>query len=927
VSNGFSFITANTTATAIVNYTGATSGKQIVVLCGDAYTTMASGTYLNLESPFSCSPGVVINLVLSGTVWFEVGRNTSAASAVSVSDTFSRAGPGMGSNWTVNQGSLQIVSNTVEGATVTVANIESWNSAVNAFTGQEFAQLTLATIGTNIGGPVVMASAAGAASGYACLESSGTTVYLIKYVAGTPTTLASGTFLAGATGDIMRLEAVPNTGLTQTVLTCYRNSSVILTWTDSSSPFTSGQPGIEITSNSATPAVTNWSGGQFTVPGGSGAQWNGGSVANAIHGPNFNNYLYLDGTVYAQNCAGLQSAINAAGAIPGVGGTTLWIPPVSIPCTSTVTFPVGSQVMLRGSGPTSQIVNNVGTDALLMAKGTLGASSTTTASYASGAFTVNVANGATFTAGKWVEIASVVGDPSYYACPNVAPAGSGGQCNSELKVISSIAGNTLKFDDSLENSYASGATVTLLTPAVVQLKDLSIVNVGMSFPAIKLWYCINCKVENVEISGGLWVNATTPAIQVGLYHSKYCTINDNLLGQFDGLLQGGTQSAALVIAGASSHNIISRNHIFKIVENAIVESSHHNIVTENDIEGCVDDCFNTHGDGNFANIFSNNVISGIGPNVTVNGLGLYISAGPPGRTGFPDRDNVITGNTISNFGNEGIGVFSTGSPGAGVANNIISNNVVRNGLTPSGDGIVVEYCAGCSVTGNTVTDMATNGIAYVIEQNNPLTFTGNQGNQTNSATGTYGFFGATNTYATITGNIMRNFAAYNWYFVNTNQATLFANNIGFAAGVGNYSYDATTNSSFSRWNNLGDTFYANSYGDSPMHSTFFGTANTAFGSAATISVNNFQKSIKVLNMSIIANGASPVCSVYPTYQVTDGTTTTTSLALNANYVTTNFSPVVFPANDPISIRQNTAATCTTYPTFLDVNVEYAETGQ
>jgi hypothetical protein len=68
------WVTANTIATIITNFTGGYPGQQINVFCNDVNTTMASGAHLGLSGPFSCSMSVSISLVLQGAVWTEIGR-------------------------------------------------------------------------------------------------------------------------------------------------------------------------------------------------------------------------------------------------------------------------------------------------------------------------------------------------------------------------------------------------------------------------------------------------------------------------------------------------------------------------------------------------------------------------------------------------------------------------------------------------------------------------------------------------------------------------------------------------------------------------------------------------------------------------------------------------------------------------------------
>ena len=90
------WITANTGAQAITNFTGGFAGQTIKIICGsgDTFTSLATGTHLSLAGNWSCSSSGSISLVLVGSVWTEVGRsggslniNGSAVSSPNLNST------------------------------------------------------------------------------------------------------------------------------------------------------------------------------------------------------------------------------------------------------------------------------------------------------------------------------------------------------------------------------------------------------------------------------------------------------------------------------------------------------------------------------------------------------------------------------------------------------------------------------------------------------------------------------------------------------------------------------------------------------------------------------------------------------------------------------------------------------------------------
>ena len=78
------WLTANTSAQAITNFTGGFAGQTIKIICGssDTFTSLASGTNLSLAGSWSCSSSKSITLVLVGAVWTEVSRSFIASGSM-----------------------------------------------------------------------------------------------------------------------------------------------------------------------------------------------------------------------------------------------------------------------------------------------------------------------------------------------------------------------------------------------------------------------------------------------------------------------------------------------------------------------------------------------------------------------------------------------------------------------------------------------------------------------------------------------------------------------------------------------------------------------------------------------------------------------------------------------------------------------------
>jgi hypothetical protein len=90
------WITANTGAVTITNFTSGFPGQRIVLLCGasDTYTALASNATLALISNWSCASAKSLTLVLIGTVWTETTRSILSASGPQYAKL--RCEPGLG---------------------------------------------------------------------------------------------------------------------------------------------------------------------------------------------------------------------------------------------------------------------------------------------------------------------------------------------------------------------------------------------------------------------------------------------------------------------------------------------------------------------------------------------------------------------------------------------------------------------------------------------------------------------------------------------------------------------------------------------------------------------------------------------------------------------------------------------------------------
>jgi hypothetical protein len=199
------------------------------------------------------------------------------ARSLVASDNFNRADSGsLGANWTdlfPSWATADIATNRVVAADVAAPQVSRWNGA-GSFSNDQYAKITVSTrVWESSGfrtGVIVRASAdTDTARDYYYLHfyhdqdvGTAVTTVLGKCVNGTETTLVSDSISWG-TSDTVELEVTTVAGNAQ--LRCFKNGSALtsLNHTDSSTPLTTGKPGIYLQGNSSI-AAEDWEGGDVT---------------------------------------------------------------------------------------------------------------------------------------------------------------------------------------------------------------------------------------------------------------------------------------------------------------------------------------------------------------------------------------------------------------------------------------------------------------------------------------------------------------------------------------------------------------------------------------------------------------------------------------------------------------------------------------
>jgi hypothetical protein len=158
------------------------------------------------------------------------------------SDNFNRSNGALGSNWATVSGfsAPAIISNQVNASAVATC-VAAIATGAATFAADHTATIDAAAIGDfDFLGPAVRLSAAGG-TGYALKVDgrSNSNCTLVKLSGGGSSNIG-GTYVITA-GDVLALEV---SGTSTTTLKYYKNGTLVDTVTDSSSPYTSGQPGI-----------------------------------------------------------------------------------------------------------------------------------------------------------------------------------------------------------------------------------------------------------------------------------------------------------------------------------------------------------------------------------------------------------------------------------------------------------------------------------------------------------------------------------------------------------------------------------------------------------------------------------------------------------------------------------------------------------
>lgn len=188
---------------------------------------------------------IVFSLLLSfSSASAEIVIKKKSSTATVYTDDFNRTDGSLGSNWTrivagsEGVGELKVASNTVYELTYQVASMSYYSGGT--FNANQYAEIDYANNTVpDINGVGVRLNSSG--NGYFCAYYNGTAFGIYKLNAGVRTLLGSGATVSYAQGDRIRCQA---SGTSTTTITAYINDSQVDSQTDSSSPYTSGYPGI-----------------------------------------------------------------------------------------------------------------------------------------------------------------------------------------------------------------------------------------------------------------------------------------------------------------------------------------------------------------------------------------------------------------------------------------------------------------------------------------------------------------------------------------------------------------------------------------------------------------------------------------------------------------------------------------------------------
>ena len=208
------------------------------------------------------------------------------ASAATVSDNFTRANGGLGSNWTTVTGTVapQIVSNTLQPGTAGTVNSAYWSA--NTFGSDQYAQASLPNSNGSSYGPAIAVRLSNSKGYFLWYGNSANQVSIWRMDSATSWTQlkASGSLTISAT-DVWKITAVGST------ISAYQNGTQVATVTDTH--YTTGSPGVWLYYSGN--QITNWSGGDI------GPYSVGGTVSG------------LSGTAVLQDNGGDDLTITAGG--------------------------------------------------------------------------------------------------------------------------------------------------------------------------------------------------------------------------------------------------------------------------------------------------------------------------------------------------------------------------------------------------------------------------------------------------------------------------------------------------------------------------------------------------------------------------------------------------------------------------------------
>lgn len=185
-------------------------------------------------------------------------------------DTFNRADGALGSNWgesSWSDATSTIVSNALKGSG-SGNSYHYWNGS-GTWGREQYSEVThFDAADSDRGGPCVYMTDANGCYYARGRQSNGfVEIKKVPNTGGDGTTLTTATVGGGTigTGDTLRLKAEDN-GSGNTLLTLYFNGSSVQTYTDTTSPLTSGKPGLCVEEFWRT-EIDEWTGEDFTAAG------------------------------------------------------------------------------------------------------------------------------------------------------------------------------------------------------------------------------------------------------------------------------------------------------------------------------------------------------------------------------------------------------------------------------------------------------------------------------------------------------------------------------------------------------------------------------------------------------------------------------------------------------------------------------------